>query len=392
MVIMGSDRTNAMYMQLAIKLAMRGRGFVEPNPMVGCVIVKGDRIIGQGRHERYGGPHAEPNALAACSEPSGGATVYVTLEPCCHADKQTPPCVPRLIAAGVKRIVIACLDPNPEVSGKGVAQLRAAGIQVEVGCREAEAKQLASPFFSRIVEQRPYVTLKWAQTVNGKVAGPGGRRMRISNESSTQVVHQLRAGSDAILVGVNTVLADDPMLTARGVDEARPLLRIVLDTDLRTPLTSKLAESARDFPLRIYCSRAVEFSDRAALFRAKGVAIAALAYSPDPCIHGPLFLGEMLLSLGRENLTHLLVEPGPTLAASFFRQNRVDRLWIFRSQGAVNDATAPAAAQVPSHFLVTGEVQLAGDTLTEYLNPAGPAFFAPTPSADMQLLIGRGIR
>src|SRR3954451_23545285 len=172
------------FMRRAIRLAMNGRGRVEPNPMVGCVIVKDGRVIGEGFHQQYGGPHAEPNALASCTESPAGGTAYVTLEPCCHTNKKTPPCAPRVIEAGIARVVVGCLDPNPEVDGKGVAMLRAAGVTVDGPVLEGEAKQLIAPFIARTRLGRPYVTLKWAQTADGKVAGPGGTRMQISNTFS----------------------------------------------------------------------------------------------------------------------------------------------------------------------------------------------------------------
>ena len=157
----------------ALSLAARGRGAVEPNPLVGSVIVREGRVIGEGFHQRFGGPHAEAEALAACTESTAGSTAYVTLEPCCHTNKKTPPCVPRLIEAGIGRVVVACLDPNPQVGGRGVEQLRDAGIEVDVGVLEAEAKQLNAPFFALVQHHRPYVTLKWAQTADGKVAATG---------------------------------------------------------------------------------------------------------------------------------------------------------------------------------------------------------------------------
>src|SRR4051812_14976122 len=203
-------------MRRAIRLAMNGRGRVEPNPMVGAVIAKGDRVIGEGFHAQFGGPHAEPAALASATESPQGATAYVTLEPCCHTNKKTPPCVPALIGAGIARVVCGCVDPNPDVNGKGLDQLRAAGVSVDVNVLEDPAKQLLAPFIARTVYDRPYVTLKWAETADGKVAGLGGKRLQISNEQSSAIVHTLRARSDAIVVGVNTVIADDPLLTARA--------------------------------------------------------------------------------------------------------------------------------------------------------------------------------
>jgi diaminohydroxyphosphoribosylaminopyrimidine deaminase / 5-amino-6-(5-phosphoribosylamino)uracil reductase len=171
-------------MRRAIALAMRGRGRVEPNPMVGCVIVRDGRVIGEGFHEQFGGPHAEVNALAACTESTEGATAYVTLEPCCHTNKKTPPCTPRVIEAKLGRVVVGSVDPNPDVNGRGLDQLRAAGIQVTQGVLDESAKQLLAPFIARVVYDRPYVTLKWAETADGKVAGAAGQRLNISNERS----------------------------------------------------------------------------------------------------------------------------------------------------------------------------------------------------------------
>src|SRR5687768_16410958 len=232
-------------MRRAIRLAMNGRGRVEPNPMVGCVIVKNDRVIGEGYHGEFGGPHAEPAALAACTESPEGATAYVTLEPCCHTNKKTPPCTPALIAAKIARVVVGSVDPNPDVNGQGLDELRAARIRVTQGVLEESAKQLLAPFIARVVYDRPYVTLKWAETADGKVAGPRGERLQISNEKSTRVVHELRARSDAILVGINTVLTDDPMLTPRDVPTTRRIIRAVLDARLRIPMSCKLVRTAR---------------------------------------------------------------------------------------------------------------------------------------------------
>src|SRR5688572_13946707 len=228
---MSSDRSDLdeQFMRRAIRLAMNGRGHVEPNPMVGCVIVKDGRVIGEGFHATFGGPHAEPNALANCTESPAGATAYVTLEPCCHTNKKTPPCVPALIGAKVARVVVGCLDPNPDVNGKGIQQLRVAGVEVVGPVLEAEAKQLIAPFLARVRENRPYVTLKWAESADGKVAGEMGRRVQISNPLSSSRVHELRGTSDAILIGSRTALLDDPLLTARGASGSRVPLRAVMD-------------------------------------------------------------------------------------------------------------------------------------------------------------------
>ena len=231
------------YLHRAIRLAINGRGRVEPNPMVGCVIVKNDRIIGEGFHQQYGHPHAEPHALANCTESPERATAYVTLEPCCHTNKQTPPCVPRLIDAKIARVVVGCVDPNPDVNGKGVAQLRAAGISVDTSLLEAECKQLIAPFIARTRQHRPYITMKWAQSLDGKIACPGGKRVQISNAASSHQVQLLRSRCDAILVGINTVLNDDPTLLPRNVPMLRPCRRIVLDRQLRLPTDSQLVKT-----------------------------------------------------------------------------------------------------------------------------------------------------
>ncbi len=372
--------SDAEYMSRAIRLAMQGRGRVEPNPMVGCAIVKEGRVIGEGCHRQYGGPHAEPNALAACTESPRGATAYVTLEPCCHTNKQTPPCVPRLIKAGIGRVVLGAVDPNPDVFGKGVAQLRDAGIEVATGVLETECEQLAAPFFLGVKRGRPYVTLKWAETANGMVAGAGGRRLQITNDHSSRLVHRLRSHSDAILVGINTVLADDPMLTARGVDPVRPLTRIVLDGDLRIPLGSRLVLSAGDVPVQVWCHAVHAHSPRAAQLSARGVYIGELDAGPD----AKMSLEELLFRAqdGVRGAKHLLVEPGPTLAASFFDRGPVDRLWVFRSPLRMDNATSIPAAMVPAHFIRTATAEIQGDTLSEYLNPDSPAFFAPVRSVD----------
>ncbi len=357
-----------------MRLAMNGRGTVEPNPMVGCVIVKGAQIIGEGWHAKFGGPHAEPNALSACSVDPAGATAYVTLEPCCHLNKKTPPCAPRLIAAGVARVVVGCLDPNPEVNGRGLARLAAAGVRAESGALEPECKQLIAPFIARTIFHRPYVTLKWAQSADAKIAGPAGRRMQISNERANRAVHRLRSRCDAIAVGVNTVLMDDPLLTARGASSARPLIRCILDHRLRTPINSQLVTSSGESRVIIACDPQLLETTAAAELRSRGVELLGIHTVDD-----------LLLSLSGQGVSHLLVEPGPTLARSLFGAGLVDRLWLLDCQISVNDASAPGAAAVPPQFVQTGTRDFHGDQLREYLNPNSSVYFAPEPSADFVL-------
>ena len=382
-----SDQT---FMRHAIRLAMNGRGRVEPNPMVGCVIVKDGRVIGEGLHQEFRGPHAEPNALANCTEPPAGATVYVTLEPCCHVNKKTPPCAPRLIEAKVARVVIGCLDPNPEVNGRGIAMLREAGIVVDGPMLEAEAKQLIAPFIARTVHVRPYVTLKWAQTADGKVAGAGGKRLQISNERSMRLVHELRARCDAIMVGIRTVLNDDPLLTARGVRVTRPLTRIVLDSTLAIPQSSKLVLTAHEHPLVVLTS--------CDTFRGDGSSVKTLeklGVRVEPVnMTGRHFpLDKVLRSIGEQTRwTHILVEPGPSLEAAF--EPFADRIWVFRSPMLLNDPHAPRAPFMPDHarpeptgimFTATGRLNVNGDELTEFLGRHTGSFFTNEPSADFVL-------
>ena len=366
------------FLRRANRLAMLGRGRVEPNPMVGCVIVKDGKIIGEGYHARFGGPHAEPTALAACTENCSGATAYVTLEPCCHTNKKTPPCAPRLIAAGIRRVVIGSLDPNPQVNGNGVKMLKDAGVEVIGPILEAETKQLNAAFFKGTLHARPYTTLKWAQTASGKVAGAGGKRFQISNDRAMQVVHEMRARSDTILVGINTVLADDPQLSVRNAQTFRPLTRAVLDSELALPLESMLARTGAG-EVVVFCSKqAFRDSPRVAELERMGLKIRPVRASSPQL----LSLDDVLFDLDDRG-QHLLVESGPTLARSFFAANLCDRLWVIRSPKVIDEPTAPSAAEVPGDYVKTGEVNLDGDLLCEYLNPKSAVFFAAEASADI---------
>jgi len=359
---------------------MNGRGRVEPNPMVGCILVKDNRVIAEAWHALFGGPHAEVAALAACNESPEGATLYVTLEPCCHLNKKTPPCVPELIAAKVARVVVGCLDPNPQVNGRGVMQLREAGIQVKKA-NDSRCRQLLAPFIANTVHRRPYITLKWAQTANGKVAGAGGARIRISNARSHRIIHELRARCDAILVGIGTAQADDPRLLARGVSPARPLARIVLDSDLRLSMDSQLVRTIDKGRVELFCSKeAAKFSGTRAVLAACGVAIHAIS-SDAP---GRLNLREMAQQLGSQGVSHLLVEPGPTLAESFLKSGLWDRAWIFRSPTTMSDPTTPSAPQMPSNAVKIADAMIDEDTLTEYLNPTA-AYAGAFESVDFEM-------
>jgi diaminohydroxyphosphoribosylaminopyrimidine deaminase/5-amino-6-(5-phosphoribosylamino)uracil reductase len=373
------------FMRRAIRLAMNGRGRVEPNPMVGCVIVKDGQVIGEGFHAQFGGPHAEPTSLANCTRSPEGATAYVTLEPCCHTNKKTPPCTPRLIEAKVSRVVIGCFDPNPDVNGKGVAMLRQAGIRVDGPVLEGPAKQLVAPFLAaQQAHQRPYVTLKWAQTADRKVAGARGQRLRITGDAANQVVHGLRSRCDGLLVGINTILTDDPLLTVRGMSRPRSLRRIILDARLRLPLSAKVLMTLDEGGVTVCKDKPLGRDlDKCTALRNAGVEMWDVPSERDS--PGMLSLDYVLGACWDAGLHHVLVEPGPTLAKSFLDHGAGDRIWVLRSRSTVNEPSAPSAASVPDHFLKTGEIDLAGDVLAEYLNPASPVFFADEPSADFVL-------
>lgn len=322
-------------MMRAVALARRGEGRVEPNPMVGCVIARGGRILGEGYHRRFGGPHAEVEALRSCRSGVSGATAYVTLEPCCHFGK-TPPCVAALTDARLARVVVAVLDPNPLVSGKGIAQLRSSGLHVDVGMQEPEVLEVLAPYLTRTLLGRPYVIAKWAQSLDGKLATPTGDSKWISGAESRRLVHKLRARVDAVLVGVKTVLCDDPLLTARDVPMRRVAQRVVLDTKLRIPLSSKLVRSAGEVPVVVLTDRA-----RAASPKMRRLADAGVMVKGCGVRRGRIELKSALRVLHREGVTNLLVEGGPTVLSSFFDKGLVDEAWVFTAPVILGSSKAP---------------------------------------------------
>ena len=327
----------------ALSLAERGVGSVEPNPAVGCVIVKSGKIIGKGRHEKSGENHAELNALESCKTSVAGATMYVTLEPCCHQGK-TPPCTDAIIAARPAKVVIANIDPSPHANGKGVEILRRAGIEVQVGLCEEQARPLNAPFFKFVTTGRPWVILKWAQSIDGKAAYKNATQRWISNELSRKDVQKLRRRVQAILVGINTVLADDPLLTIRPGIKGKPL-RIVLDGKLRIPMGSNLLRTCRKVPIIIVSNRQAieENPDIAAKIEQKGGEI-----FPVPSRDGLCELGPLLDELGKRKAVRLLVEGGPKVITSFLKERLADEIRVYiapkilGAQGRVN-ITEPMA-------------------------------------------------
>jgi len=326
-----------VWMQRALALAARGRGSVEPNPMVGCVLVRGGRVVGEGYHRRYGGPHAEVNALKAAERLARGATAYVTLEPCCHYGK-TPPCTDALIAAGVKRVVLAMRDELPPVSGRGVAILRQSGIRVSVGLCEDEARHLNAPYLKLKGTGRPWVILKWAQSIDGKIATRTGDSKWISGEESRRYAHKIRGRVDAIVVGVATVIADDPALTCRHDKPRRIASRVVLDPRLRTPLDARLLRTAGKVPTIIVTDRRQTGSAKARRLARQGVEILGLRSS-----RSGLDLDGLLHVLGRRQMTNIMVEGGGRTLGTFLDAELADEAVIFVSRRLIGGRRAPSA-------------------------------------------------
>lgn len=306
----------------ALELAERGRGHVEPNPLVGAVLARGDRIVGEGWHRQFGEAHAEVNALDAAGDAARGATLYVTLEPCCHHGK-TPPCTEAVIRAGVSRVVAAVADPYPQVSGQGAAQLRAAGILVDIGLCDAEARRQNAPYRKLLTTGRPYVHAKWAMTLDGKIATRTGDSKWITNETSRRKVHGLRGRMDGILVGIGTALVDDPLLTARPAGP-RVACRVLLDSKARLPLTAQLARTAHETPTLIVVSPTAP-AERIAALRRSGCEIVV----PSPEHEGSPRLLALLDELGKRRWTNLLVEGGSDVLGRFLDAAAIDEVHAF---------------------------------------------------------------
>jgi diaminohydroxyphosphoribosylaminopyrimidine deaminase/5-amino-6-(5-phosphoribosylamino)uracil reductase len=318
-----TDAVDQQMMQRALQLARNGQGWVEPNPMVGCVIRRGEQIIGEGYHRRFGGPHAEVEALSACKTSPRDATVYVTLEPCAHFGK-TPPCADAILGAGIRRVVAAVRDPNPAVDGAGFARLRAAPVVVDDGVEAEAAMELVAPFATRMREGRPYVIAKWAQTSDGSLTTSPNEDRWISGEESRHFVHELRARVDAVVVGVNTVIHDDPLLTGRNVAVKRPCARVVLDSRLRIPLGCKLANTARDQPTIVFTSPEAATLGTAQRLQRLGVEVIAL-----PTTRSRVDLHACLKALDSRSMTNVVVEGGRTVLGSFFREGLIDEAYAF---------------------------------------------------------------
>jgi diaminohydroxyphosphoribosylaminopyrimidine deaminase/5-amino-6-(5-phosphoribosylamino)uracil reductase len=373
----GLDDDDRRYMRLALALAERGRGHTHPNPVVGAVVVKDGRVLARGYHHRAGGPHAEIDALAKLDFRAPGATLYVTLEPCCHTGR-TGPCAPRVVEAGVRRVVVGCRDLNPRVGGRGIALLRRAGLRVEVGCLEDECHRQNRAFFRWISEGRPWVTLKVATTLDGFIApatAPRGRVNWITGPAAREAAHELRVSHDAILVGAGTVLADDPQLTARGVAGASPdrPLRVILDGRLRTPATARILKTGGTKPLVIGAHGRREDPALGARIRRlerAGAEVLLLPAGKDR--HLPL--PDVLSALAARDVQSVLVEGGSHVLGAFIGDRLVDSVAWFLAprlagagvgivQGDGLDWRFPIVLGPPTTRVVGGDLLVTADAI-----------------------------
>ena len=328
---------DSCYMSQALALAERGRGRTSPNPMVGAIVVNAEGVVvGRGAHEFAGGPHAEVHALAEAGEQARGATLYCTLEPCSHTGR-TGPCAPLVVAAGIRRAVVAAGDPNPLVRGRGFAHLRRHGVDLEVGVLEREAASLNAPFFSVMRWRRPFVTMKVALSRDGRVAAGIGLRTRLTGAAADRYIHRERAEVDALAIGAGTVLADDPLLTPRGAYRSRPLVRVLWDRSLRTPPRARLLSTLGVGPVIIVTRppRSEDDCARARALRAAGATVEAVEAGEGGFVAAAL---ERLAALGISSLT---VEGGPVLHEAIWRAGLVDRVQVFRTPVVLGPSGVP---------------------------------------------------
>ena len=324
-------------MRRAIELAKKGGGYVHPNPLVGCVVVKDDEIIAEGYHEKYGEFHAERNALTRCKTETKGASLYVTLEPCCHYGK-TPPCTEIITEKGIKKVFVGILDPNPLVAGKGVKILQDAGIEVEVGLCENEIREMNKVFLKYITTKRPYVIMKTAMTLDGKIAAYTGDSKWVTNEESRKKVHELRSELAGVVVGIGTVLADDPMLNVRLEGKHHQPVRIVVDSNLRIPVDSQLVKTAKEYrtivATTVISTEAerngeISFNCRRYLDSLRSLDMTGVELLECQSNNNHVDINDLMTKLGAMGIDSLLLEGGGTLNAAFLEAGCVDEVWAF---------------------------------------------------------------
>lgn len=319
---MSQQTRDEKYMRLALRLAGKAQGRTSPNPLVGAIVVKDNIVISRGYHQKAGGPHAEAIALKKAGAAAKGATLYVTLEPCSHTDKRTPPCCPLVIQSGVKRVVVAMIDPNPRVSGKGLRSLRKAGIEVETGVLEAEARTLNEAFIKHITTGLPFVTLKLAQTLDGKIATASGESKWITGEEARAEGRRLRGCHDAILVGINTVLADDPSLTTR-IAGGRDPIRVIVDTRARLPLHAKVLTQKSSARTVVAIGKGVS-EQKIKKLQACGAEVLTVK-----TMQGRVDLRDLMQKLGKRDILSVLIEGGAEINASALKSGIVDKVVAF---------------------------------------------------------------
>ena len=351
-------------MRRAIELAKKGGGYVHPNPLVGCVVVNDGVIIAEGYHEKYGQYHAERNALTRCNTEIKGASLYVTLEPCCHYGK-TPPCTEIIIEKGIKKVFVGILDPNPLVAGKGVKILQDAGIEVEVGLCENEIREMNKVFLKYITTKKPYVIMKTAMTLDGKIAAHTGDSRWVTNEASRKMVHELRSELAGVIVGIGTVLADDPMLTCRLEGNHHQPVRIVVDSNFRIPIGSQLVKTAKEYRTIVaktvissdrresrnllqtdeispFRSASVEMTNKIRTLESFGVELLECQSN-----NNHVDINDLMVKLGAMGIDSLLLEGGGTLNAAFLETGCVDEVWAFIAPKLIGgeDAKTPVSGK-----------------------------------------------
>jgi len=354
---MDQSELDLWHMRRALELAVLGQGYVEPNPMVGCVIVQGAEIIGEGWHRRFGEAHAEVEALKLAGPRAAGATMLVTLEPCCHYGK-TPPCTKAIVAAGIRRVVVAQHDAFPQVAGKGLGELRAAGIEVEVGLLESEARRVNAPYLKLLRTGRPWVLAKWAMTLDGRTATRTGSSQWISGPESREIVHELRGRVDAIVIGRNTARRDDPLLTARPPGR-RTAIRVVVDTRASLSSASQLVRTAREVPVLVAAGPEAQKADRQRLAAAGCEVFICQGES-----HADR-LDELLEELGRRRLTNVLVEGGGHLLGSLLDTGQIDEIHVFIAPKLLGGETAHSPVEGEGIGEVSAAIPLDGAELRQ---------------------------
>ena len=338
----GMDMTDRDYMSRAIELAKHGIGWTSPNPVVGAVIVKDGRIIGEGYHRRCGEPHAERNAIASLKESAAGASLYVTLEPCCHYGR-TPPCTEAILEQGIARVVIGSRDPNPEVAGKGAAVLRKAGIRVEEDFMKEECDRLNSIFFHYITKKTPYVVMKYAMTADGKIATRTGASKWITGDAARAKVQKLRHRCMGIMAGIGTVLADDPMLNVR-IEGGKSPIRIICDSDLRIPSDSQICRTVKEFPTIVACAAARLKDREEEILRLERLGIQVVqTFGGESAVD----LKELMGILGNQGIDSILLEGGGTLNDSALQAGIVSEIQAFVAPKLFggNEAKTPVAGR-----------------------------------------------